>query len=201
MKLVLASNNKHKLRELKAILPSHLELCTAPDFNIDAPAETGSTFVENAIIKARHACEITGLPAIADDSGLAVDHLSGAPGIFSSRYAGDNASDADNNSKLLKALSGVIDTNRGARFHSVIVFLRHAQTPMPLIAQGTWEGSILKSPQGNSGFGYDPIFFIPDLNQSAAQLDAGTKNRLSHRGQALQRLNRLLGAAVFAAQA
>lgn len=157
--------------------------CMVPD-----AAETGLTFVENAILKARQAAAISGLPAIADDSGLEVDILGGAPGIYSARYAGEGASDADNNAKLLEALAGVPPDQRIARFRCVMVFLRHAQDPSPLIAEGDWPGLILEAPRGNGGFGYDPLFYLPEQGCASAELAAAEKNRLSHRGQALRRL-------------
>lgn len=193
MKIVLASNNQKKLREIYDCLETRfddeIELLTAADFSIDSPPETGTTFVENAIIKARYSSEQSGLPAIADDSGLEVDYLKGAPGIYSSRYGGEDASDADNNEKLLRALKGV--SLRSARFRCVIVYMRHALDPMPMIASGTWEGSILESPQGDSGFGYDPLFCPVGMTSSVATLSAEEKRKLSHRGQALAQFSEL----------
>ncbi|MFN3236271.1 MAG: RdgB/HAM1 family non-canonical purine NTP pyrophosphatase [Pseudomonadales bacterium] len=189
MKIILASNNQKKLQELRDCLNSDIELVTAADFNIESPEETGTTFVENAIIKARHAAQISGLAAIADDSGLEVDALNGAPGIYSARYAGANATDADNNTKLLTALAG--NKQRTARFRCVIVFMRHALDPMPVIASGSWEGEILTAPMGEDGFGYDPIFSPNDIEGSVALLDRAQKSALSHRGQALRRFNQL----------
>ena len=183
MKIVLASNNKKKVQEMRACLPETFSILTAADFKIESPPETGTTFVENAIIKARHSAQISGLPAIADDSGLEVDFLNGQPGIYSSRFAGDQATDADNNAKLLKVMAGV--TERSARFRCVIVFLRHALDPMPIIASGTWEGVILEAPDGEGGFGYDPLFYVPTLQSSVARLSADEKRQFSHRGQAL----------------
>jgi XTP/dITP diphosphohydrolase len=150
--------------------------------------ETGLTFVENAILKARNAASHSGLPAIADDSGIEVDALQGAPGIYSARYAGLNASDGDNCRKLLDELKDVHELDRTARFQCLLVYMRHAEDPTPMIFQGTWEGSILMSPQGENGFGYDPVFYVPSEGCSAAELDAEVKNRLSHRGQALTKL-------------
>lgn len=192
MKLVLATGNMHKVREINSVMPPDMELVAQSDLDIQGPEETGLTFVENALIKARNAASISGLPAIADDSGLAVDFLGGAPGIYSSRYAGPEASDADNNAKLLDALGAVPAEQRTARFHCVIVMLRHAEDPVPLIAQGSWAGEILTAPRGHNGFGYDPLFFVPAMNCSAAELPAATKHQISHRGQALQRLKELL---------
>lgn len=188
MKVVLASANRNKLAEMKDILPSRFELVSQSTLDIDEAEETGLSFVENAIIKARHAADASGLPAIADDSGLEVDYLKGAPGIYSSRYAGIDATDADNNAKLLKELEDVPAEARTARFQCVIVMMNHARDPTPLIAAGTWEGEMLDAPRGENGFGYDPLFYVPDLGRSAAELDSGTKNLLSHRGQALRQL-------------
>ena len=189
MKIVLASNNQKKVKELRACFPAGFELLTAADFGIESPDETGTTFVENAIIKARYSAEVSGLPAIADDSGLEVDHLAGAPGIYSSRFAGIDATDAENNAKLLAELDGV--TNREARFRCVIVYMRHHLDPMPLIASGTWEGEILTEPSGDQGFGYDPIFCPEGFTQSTATLSPEQKQQLSHRGQALRAFNEL----------
>ena len=155
------------------------------DFNVPEVAETGTTFIENAIIKARHASAITGLPAIADDSGLAVDALDGAPGVYSARYAGENASDNDNLVKLLHALKDIDDDKRTARFHCVLVYMQSKNDPTPIVCHGTWEGSISKTPQGEQGFGYDPIFWQADRQLSSAQLPRALKNQLSHRGKAL----------------
>lgn len=192
MRIVLASSNPHKLEELKSVLPSSLELIPQAYFGIDAAEETGLTFVENAIIKARHASQSTGLPAIADDSGLEVDYLGGAPGIYSSRYAGDNATDEDNNAKLLEALESAGPGNREAKFQCVIVFMRHALDPTPMIAGGTWKGSILHQAKGTGGFGYDPLFHLSSLNKTAAELSKNEKNSISHRGQALGGLKKLM---------
>ena len=174
---------------MKNCLPDNFELVTAADFNIESPEETGTTFVENAIIKARYSSEQSGLPSIADDSGLEVDYLKGQPGIYSSRYAGEEASDSDNNQQLLIAMNGV--TERTARYRCVIVYLRHALDPMPIIASGTWEGEILSEADGDGGFGYDPLFFVPELGQSVATLSAEEKRQYSHRGKALREFNRL----------
>jgi len=157
-------------------------------YNVADAEETGLTFVENAILKARNAAQHTGLPALADDSGLEVDALHGAPGIYSARYAGPMASDAENLGKLLAMLKDVPEEKRGAHFQCVLVYLRHALDPTPLICQGAWEGRILTAPRGTSGFGYDPVFFVPSHACSAAELPAETKNVLSHRGQALRQL-------------
>ncbi len=188
-KVVLASSNKGKLREINQILGNlGIEALPQSDFDVSDAEETGLTFVENAILKARHAARTTGLPAIADDSGLEVDALRGAPGIYSARFAGPGATDADNVQKLLEALKDVPETERTARFQCLMVFMSHAEDPTPLICQGTWEGRILRQPSGENGFGYDPVFFVPGENRAAAELPPEVKNRLSHRGQALARL-------------
>ena len=188
-RLVLATGNPGKLRELQALLEgSGIEVCPQSDFGVPEVAETGLSFVENALIKARNAARHSGLPAIADDSGLEVDALDGAPGIYSARYAGPDASDRDNLEKLLDALRDVPEPQRGARFQCLMVYLRHAEDPTPVICQGTWEGRILTRPQGEGGFGYDPVFLVPDQGCSSAQLPAEVKNRLSHRGRALRAL-------------
>jgi XTP/dITP diphosphohydrolase len=187
--IVLASSNVGKVREFNQLLAGlQLEVVPQSQFNVTDAEETGLTFVENAILKARNAAHHTGLPALADDSGLEVDALRGAPGIYSARYAGPKASDAENLQKLLGMLKDVPQENRGARFHCVLVYLRHALDPTPLICQGTWEGRILPAPRGSNGFGYDPVFFVPTHACSAAELPAETKNALSHRGQALRQL-------------
>ncbi|MCK5386550.1 MAG: XTP/dITP diphosphatase [Gammaproteobacteria bacterium] len=188
-KIVLASNNKGKVREFGEMLSTlNMEVVPQATFNIEDADETGLTFVENAIIKARHASAIAGLPAIADDSGLEVDFLNGAPGIYSARYSGVGATDEKNLFKLLEALKNVPEEQRTARFQCVLVYMRHAEDPTPLICQGTWEGIILTEPQGENGFGYDPIFYVPTHKCSSAQLSAEEKNKLSHRGQALKML-------------
>jgi len=192
LKIVLASNNTKKLQELSNILPASFDLVSASKLDIDSPEETGTTFVENAIIKARHASEHSGLAAIADDSGLEVDHLKGKPGIYSSRFAGESATDLENNLKLLSELEGVESEKRTARFRCVIVYLRHELDPMPLIATGTWEGVILAEPKGENGFGYDPLFLIPSLGISSAELKPSEKNKISHRGKAIAHLRQLL---------
>jgi len=188
-RIVLASNNAGKLREFNSLLAdAGYAILAQRDFAIPEIEETGLTFVENAILKARNAAAHSGLPAIADDSGIEVDALEGRPGIYSARYAGEGASDQDNVSKLLEALHDVADAERGARFQCVLVYLRHAEDPTPIICQGTWEGAILRDRQGENGFGYDPVFFVPEENTSAARISAETKNRLSHRGKALRQL-------------
>ncbi|WPL16204.1 dITP/XTP pyrophosphatase [Thiorhodovibrio winogradskyi] len=187
--VVLASNNAGKLREIEQLLqPAAVRLYTQAEFGIGSAEETGLTFVENAILKARHAAAGSGLPAIGDDSGLEVDALNGAPGIHSARYAGPQADDQANCAKLLDAMAEVPQGHRQARFQCLLVYLRHAEDPTPIICQGTWEGWILTAPRGDKGFGYDPLFWVPGQNRSAAELDPGTKNALSHRGQALARL-------------
>ncbi|WP_110458524.1 RdgB/HAM1 family non-canonical purine NTP pyrophosphatase [Shewanella algidipiscicola] len=187
-KIVLASGNKGKLKEFAEILGKFgIEVLPQSQFNVEEVPETGTTFVENAIIKARHAAKITGLAAIADDSGLEVDVLGGAPGIYSARYGGDNASDSDNYNKLLVALKETSE-QRSARFQCILVYMRHADDPTPIICQAAWEGSIAFEPKGDNGHGYDPIF-IPEHHQcSAAQMSSEEKNALSHRGKAMQLL-------------
>ncbi len=191
--ILLASNNLGKIREVREILTEHgLTVIPQSDLNIADAAETGLTFIENAIIKARHAARLSRLPALADDSGLEVDALNGAPGVFSARYAGSGATDADNNAKLMQALHGVPHNRRTARFRCVMVYLRHVDDPSPLIAEGIWEGVILDVPRGSEGFGYDPYFLVPEKGCSSAELSADMKNRLSHRGQALRRMAAVL---------
>ncbi len=187
MKLVLASNNVSKLKELDAILaPLGWELIAQGDLAIPEADEPHGTFVENALTKARHASRLAGLPALADDSGLCVDALSGAPGVLSARYAGEPKSDRRNNEKLLVDLgAGAL---RSAHFVSIIVFVRHADDPRPIIAEGEWHGEIIEAPRGDAGFGYDPLFYLRDLGLTAAELEPAEKNRRSHRGQALARL-------------
>ena len=192
MKAVLASNNAHKVEELLQNLPSNISIVTMGELGINSPEETGTTFVENAIIKARYAAEQSGLAAIADDSGLEVDYLKGAPGIYSSRFAGLEASDQQNNTKLLQELDGIPPEQRTARFRSIIVMMKHKLDPTPVIVMGTWEGQILEKPRGGQGFGYDPIFFIPSLNRAAAELSQDEKTQYSHRGLALKQLNIIL---------
>ena len=188
-KFVLASNNKGKLREFNDMF-SNMSINVLPqaEFDIEEVEETGLTFVENAILKARNAALHSGLPAIADDSGIEVDALKGAPGIYSARYAGIGSSDKDNLSKLLQALEGVPTEERTARFQCLLVYMRHENDPTPVICQGTWEGVILEAPQGENGFGYDPVFFVPEQNCSSAELSSEVKNSLSHRGKALKLL-------------
>ena len=189
MRVVLASSNPGKLAELSALLePAGLRVVSQDAFGIEPPEETALTFVENALIKARAACAATGLPALADDSGVVVDALEGAPGVHSARYAGGGASDADNVAKLLEALEGVAPPERGAAFVCAIVYLRHARDPCPIVCEGIWEGRILDAPRGAGGFGYDPVFFIETLGRSAAELSRAEKNAVSHRGQALAQL-------------
>ena len=186
---MLASGNAGKLREINQLIGSlHMEAVPQSDFGVPDADETGLTFVENAILKARHAAKLTGLPAIADDSGLEVDVLNGAPGIYSSRFAGAGASDADNLQKLLVELKEVPEEQRTARFQCLMVFMAHDEDPTPLICQGSWEGRILFAPQGDNGFGYDPLFWVPGEQCTSAELPSELKNRLSHRGQALQKL-------------
>ena len=192
-RVVLATGNKGKVRELGELLANfEMEVVPQTEFNVEEAEESGLTFVENAILKARNAAAQTGLPAIADDSGLEVDYLKGAPGIYSARYAGEDGNDPANNQKLLKALEGVDEAERTARFQCVMVYMRHQNDPVPLIAQGSWEGRILTAAQGENGFGYAPIFFVPEEGRSSAELAAEVKNRLSHRGQALKKLVELL---------
>ena len=191
--IVLASNNAGKVREIGQLLAgARIRVLPQGEYAVPEIEETGLTFVENAILKARNAARHSGLAAIADDSGLEVDALNGAPGIYSARYAGPGASDEANLRKLLTDLADVPDPERTARFQCVLVYLRHAEDPTPLICQGTWEGRILFEPRGTNGFGYDPIFLVPDLGCSSAELDPATKNRLSHRGQALRQLQERL---------
>lgn len=188
---VLASGNQGKIKEIQAILKNH-PILPQNQCNISEADETGTTFVENAIIKARHAALHCQLPAIADDSGLIVDVLNGAPGVISARYAGVGASDEENVQKLLLALEGVPEAERTARFICVLVFMRHADDPFPVIAQGVWEGRILTQPIGENGFGYDPVFWVDEYQCSSAQLPPDVKNSLSHRGKALKILTELL---------
>ncbi len=187
--VVLASRNAKKLRELQALIaPLGHAARLVSEFSDEEVAETAPTFVENALLKARHAARASGLPAIADDSGLEVDALRGAPGVYSARYAGEPSDDAANNTKLLAALDGLPPEQRGARFVSALVWLRHADDPVPLIAIGTWAGRILEAPQGANGFGYDPLFWVDSQQCSSAELASEVKNRISHRAQALRRL-------------
>ncbi len=193
MRFVLASGNRGKLGEFAALFAgSAFEIVSQRDFGVPEADETGLTFVENAIIKARNAAAHAGLPAIADDSGLAVDALGGAPGLWSSRFAGPGAGDRANLEKLLRELADVPEARRGARFHCVIACLRHADDPVPLICQAAWEGRILFEPRGDRGFGYDPVFLVPTHGCSSAELAPEVKNRISHRGRALAQLLRAL---------
>ena len=187
--IVLASSNPGKVREINQLLAT-LDLHVQPqsEFGVVDAEETGLTFVENAILKARNAAQHTGLPAIADDSGIEVDALNGAPGIYSARFAGEGASDQANLEKLLTEIEGVPEAQRSARFQCLMVFMRYANDPTPLICQGTWEGRILLAAQGDNGFGYDPVFYVPTHDCSSAELPADVKNALSHRGQALRQL-------------
>ncbi|MEQ2352861.1 XTP/dITP diphosphatase [Pseudoalteromonas piscicida] len=186
-KVVLATGNQGKVKELSAMLNQYdIEVLPQSDFNVPEVAETGTTFVENAIIKARHAAKVSGLPAIADDSGLEVDVLNGAPGVYSARYAGENADDQKNIDHLLAALGE--QTERSARFWCVLVYMRHADDPTPIICQASWEGEITTTQQGREGFGYDPIFKVQGLDCTSAELTKEEKNAISHRGQALKQL-------------
>ena len=187
--LVLASGNAGKLKELAHLLqPLHMTVRSQADFEVDPPEETGLTFVENALIKAREATRVSGLPALGDDSGLVVDALDGEPGIYSARFAGPDASDTDNNRLLLKRLAGLPLERRNAHFHCCLVMLQSAEDPAPLIATGTWHGQILEAPRGKGGFGYDPLFLDPKLGVTAAELTMTEKAQISHRGKALAAL-------------
>lgn len=187
--IVLASGNKGKLAEFQALFSDYgIQVKAQSELGIDSPVEDGLTFVENALIKARHAANATGLPALADDSGISVNALQGAPGIYSARYAGPEASDQDNIDKLLQDLDRSGSEDRSASFHCVLVYVRHATDPVPLIAHGQWSGTILSEPGGDGGFGYDPVFGVPDKDCTAAQLSKQEKNAISHRGQAIRLL-------------
>ncbi len=189
MRVVLATNNAGKLRELQALLqPLDFEVIPKAQFTTEEVAENGDSFVANALIKARHAAAVSGLPAIADDSGIEVDALHGAPGIFSARYAGAQATDADNLHKLLDALREAPDTQRHARYRCALVYVRDAQDDQPIVCEASWEGVIARQPRGSGGFGYDPIFHLPELQCTAAEISAEQKNHISHRGKALQLL-------------
>lgn len=188
--IVLASGNLGKIKEFSAILGNQA-IIPQSQFQVPEVEETGTTFIENAIIKARHAAQISGLPAIADDSGLAVDVLDGAPGVYSARYAGSGASDQENLDKLLHDMRNIPESQRSARFICVIAYFQNASDPCPIIAQGVWEGSILSKEKGENGFGYDPIFAVPGLNCSSAELSSEAKNAISHRGLALRKLKKL----------
>jgi len=186
-RIVLASGNKGKIAEIQDILKQQvIEVISQSQFNVPDVAETGTTFIENAIIKARHASNITKLPTIADDSGLEVDALNGKPGVYSARYAGLPSNDQHNTNKLLQALINTPEQLRTARFHCVMVFMTHENDPSPLIGHGVWEGNIMFQKSGNNGFGYDPVFYVPEHQCTSAELPAKTKNLISHRAQALQ---------------
>ena len=188
-KLVLASSNPGKLRELSALLDeSRYKIIPQADFNVPEVAETGTTFVENAIIKARHAAQYTGLAALADDSGIVIDALNGEPGVRSARFSGSDASDESNNILLVEKLRSVPEAQRSARYQAVIVYMRNAADPSPIICEGSWEGIIVLEAKGSGGFGYDPYFYLPDYGCTSAELSADEKNRISHRGQALRLL-------------
>ena len=188
-KIVLASGNPGKIKELNKLFGERgINIVPQSEFGVSTAEETACTFVENALIKARHAAQSTGLPAIADDSGIEIDALEGAPGVYSARYAGAGANDQANNDKLLEALKDVPESKRGARYQCVLVYLRHAQDPTPIICQGSWEGRILLGPRGEGGFGYDPLFYVEPHQCSAAELPAAIKNSISHRALALKAL-------------
>ncbi|WP_374012175.1 RdgB/HAM1 family non-canonical purine NTP pyrophosphatase [Pseudoxanthomonas koreensis] len=198
-RLVLASANAGKLAELRALLDgSAVQLVPQGELGVEDVEETGLTFVENALLKARHAARVTGLPALADDSGLCVDALGGAPGLHSARYAGSHGDSAANIARLLGELDGLPLARRGAHFYAVIVLLRHADDPQPLIAEGVWPGTVLDAPRGTAGFGYDPVFLDPALAHTAAELEPALKNRISHRARALERLRADLPAVLAA---
>lgn len=193
MKVVLASSNLGKIKEFKELLANfHIDLIPQTELGVGDIEETGLSFIENALIKARHAARVTGLPAIADDSGLAVTALNGAPGIYSARYAGEYANAKNNIDKLLKEMQDVPDVKRQANFHCILVFMSHEKDPTPLVCDGKWSGNILRAPQGVNGFGYDPVFYVPSEKMTAAELPADIKNKISHRGIALQSLLKLL---------
>lgn len=192
--LVLASHNAGKLKELQALLGDAVKVRPVGEFSDEVPEETGLSFVENAILKARHAARVSGLPALADDSGLAVDALGGAPGIYSARYAGEGG-DAANNARLLEALREVPDAERTAQFVCVLALLRYAEDPLPILCEGLWHGRILHAPRGANGFGYDPLFWVPERNCASAELTSAEKNRLSHRARAMALLRQRLGLA------
>jgi XTP/dITP diphosphohydrolase len=194
-RLVIATGNAGKLREFRSLLAGMpFELTSSAELGLSLPAETGATFVANALLKARHAASLSGSAAVADDSGLEVDALHGAPGIYSARYAGSDADDAANNAKLLRALTRLPQGQRRARYRCALVFVRSFDDPAPLIAEADWEGFILDAPRGAGGFGYDPFFWLPELNQTAAELPSEEKNRLSHRGKAMRALRDQLAA-------
>lgn len=186
-KLVIATGNAHKLHEIRTLLePLGISVAPQSDFNVPEAAEPHDTFIENALAKARHAARLTGLPALADDSGICVEGLGGAPGVISAIYAGEPRSDARNNSKLLEAMQGL--SERSAHYHCALVLLRHADDPEPIIAEGQWHGMILEAPRGEGGFGYDPLFLDTELGQTVAEISTEDKNRVSHRGKALRTL-------------
>ncbi len=186
-KIVIASGNAGKLREIARILePLNMNAVPQSDFDVPDCPEPYVTFIENCLVKARHASAHTGLPALADDSGICVDALNGAPGVYSARYAGEPKSDARNNDKLIAALQGQV--NRRAHYYCVMVLVRHADDPEPVIAEGRWFGEIIDTPRGDGGFGYDPYFLLPEINKTGAEMDANAKNAVSHRGQALREL-------------
>ena len=188
-KIILASGNAGKLREFQQLLGGcGFDIHPQSEFFSESAKETGLTFVENALIKARYACQKTGLPAIADDSGIEVDALNGRPGIYSARYAGVDANDEKNNALLLQELMNVPDEKRTARYHAVLVYMRHAEDPTPIICHGTWEGKILREAKGSGGFGYDPLFYVPTHNCASAELSKDEKNKISHRGKAMAEL-------------
>lgn len=191
--VVLASGNRGKLKEISRILEEFgMAVVSQGELGVEPVEETGVSFIENALLKARHAAAVTGLPAIGDDSGLAVDALDGAPGIYTARYAGEGCNSDDNIDKLLLELQGIPEAKRGAQFHCAVVYVSSATDPEPLIAEGIWRGQILKARRGDAGFGYDPVFFDEAAGKSAAELEAADKDRLSHRGKALRRLRELL---------
>lgn len=188
-KIVLATGNQGKVREMADLLSEFgFDVVAQTELNVSDVAETGTTFIENAIIKARHAAKETGCAAIADDSGLEVDYLKGAPGIYSARYSGEGATDQKNLEKLLDAMQGVPEEQRTARFHCVLVLMRHENDPTPIVCHGKWEGRILTEAHGENGFGYDPVFFVPEDNCASAELEPTRKKQLSHRGKALKQL-------------
>jgi XTP/dITP diphosphohydrolase len=194
-RLVIATGNVGKLREFRSLLAGlPFELTSSAELKLPSPEETGGTFLANALLKARQAAGLSGLPAVADDSGLEVDALNGAPGIYSARYAGLGADDAANNAKLLRALAGLPREQRRARYRCALVLVESAEDAAPLIAEADWEGFILDAPRGTGGFGYDPYFWLPELKQTAAELPPADKNRLSHRGKALRALREQLAA-------
>lgn len=191
--LVLASGNAGKLKEFSQLLaPFNFTVQAQGELGVSDAEETGLSFVENSILKARHACAQTGLPALADDSGLAVDALGGAPGIYSARFSGEGATDQSNNELLLQKLDGVADDQRGAAFHCVLTFMRHAEDPSPIICQAQWSGRILQQARGEQGFGYDPLFWVEQQQCASAELDRGIKNTISHRAKAMQQLSHAL---------